>query len=152
VADHQACRGAFRSQLAFAAQALGFGERGPDVGHADVEDDVGRVAGAAADAARDAGPVGGRDAVDEAVVFRLRYGLGDRGAGVELPAEQLTEVVPELLWVFADDLEVHDRVCHDHILSAVRRNDCRGTRNSSAGGPRPSWEDGAGGSGAGRDG
>ena len=104
---------------ALAAEALGLGERGLDVGHADVEDDVGRVAGASADAARDARPVGGRDAVNEAVVSRLRHRFGDRGAGVELPAEQLAEVAPELVRVVADDLEVHNRVCHEYSFPRI---------------------------------
>src|SRR6202035_6030232 len=112
----QACRWPFRSHLASAAQALGLSQGGADVGHADVEDDVGRVACAAADAARNASSVGGRDAVDEAVVRRPGDRFGDRGAGVELPAEQLTEVVPELFWVLADDLEVHNRVFHEYSL------------------------------------
>jgi hypothetical protein len=63
VADHQACRCPFGAHLALAAQTLGLGQGGLDVGHADVEDDVDRVVGASADAARDACPVGGRDAV-----------------------------------------------------------------------------------------
>jgi hypothetical protein len=45
---------------------------------------------------------------------RLGHRFGDRGTGVELPAEQLTEVVPELARVLADDLEVHNRVCHEY--------------------------------------
>ena len=49
MADHQACRCPFGAHLAFAAQALGLGQGGLDVGHADVEDYVGLVAGAAAD-------------------------------------------------------------------------------------------------------
>jgi len=90
-------------------------------------------------AAGNAGPVGGRDAVDEAVVRRLGDRFGDRGAGVELPSEQLTEVVPELLWVLADDLEVHNRVCHEYslrrslvLLAMLRFNDRGRARNSSA--------------------
>ena len=43
LADYQACRRPFGTHLAFAAQALGFGQGGLDVGHADVEDDVARV-------------------------------------------------------------------------------------------------------------
>jgi hypothetical protein len=50
----------FGSHLAFAAKALGFGQGGLDVGHADVEDDVAGVVGTSADAAGDAGPVRGR--------------------------------------------------------------------------------------------
>jgi hypothetical protein len=74
VTDHQARRCPFGSHLAFAAQALGFGRGGLGIGHADVEDDVAGVAGASADAARDAaGPVRGRDAVNETVVG---YGPG----------------------------------------------------------------------------
>jgi len=68
VADYQACRCPLGSHLALAAQALGFGQGRLDIGHADVEDDVARVAGTSADTARDAGPVGGGDAVNEAVV------------------------------------------------------------------------------------
>jgi hypothetical protein len=57
------------AHLAFAAQALGLGQGRLDVGHADVEDDVAWVAGTSAYAARDACLVGGRDAVNEAVVW-----------------------------------------------------------------------------------
>jgi hypothetical protein len=58
VTDHQACRGAFWSHLALAAEPLGFSQGGLDVGHADVEDDVGRVAGASPDAAGNPGSAG----------------------------------------------------------------------------------------------
>src|SRR6185437_3370776 len=112
VTDHEAGRRPFRPELAFAAEPLRFPQRGLHIGHPDVEDDVGRVAGAPADPTGNPGAVGGGDAVDEPVVGRLRYRLGDRGAGVKAPAEQLAEVVPQPLRVLADDLEVNDRVCH----------------------------------------
>ena len=68
--DHQAGRRAFGPQLALAAEALGFGEGGLDVGHADVEDDVGRVAFAAADTVGATGPIVGYEGLC----------LDDRGA------------------------------------------------------------------------
>ena len=70
MADHQARRCPFWSHPAVAAEPLGFGQGGLYIGHADVEDDVARVVGAAADTARDAGTVGGLDAVNETVVGR----------------------------------------------------------------------------------
>lgn len=61
----------FGSYLAFAAQSLGFGQGGLDIGHADVEDDIGRVAGPSANGAWGAGNVERGDAVNETVVRRL---------------------------------------------------------------------------------
>src|SRR5580704_3773645 len=112
VADHQAGRRLDRAHLALPAQALGPLQRRLDVGDADVEDHVAVVRGASADAAGNPGSVAGRAAVHEPVVRWLRHRLRDRGAHVELPAEQVTEVAPELLRVLANDLEVHDRLGH----------------------------------------
>jgi hypothetical protein len=95
------------------AQALGLLEGGLDVGNADIEEHVAVIARASADATRDPSPVAGRDAVHEAVVARLRHRLGDRGADVELPAEQFAEVTPQVCRILPDDLEVH------HWLSMV---------------------------------
>src|SRR6185437_5831766 len=116
VADHQARRRPLGSHPALAAEALRFGQGGLDVRYADVEDDAARIPGTAADAARNAAPVGSRDAVHETVVRRLGDRLGDGGTSVELPAEQFTEVAAELLRVLADDLEVHNRVRHEDSL------------------------------------
>src|SRR6185437_9706987 len=58
-------------------------------------------------------------AVHEAVVVRLGYRRRDRGARVELPAEQLTKVAPELRRLLPDDLEVHNRLRHGYSLRAV---------------------------------
>src|ERR1700748_1801312 len=102
VTDHETGRCPFRPQHAFAAEPLRFPQRGLHVGHADVEEDVARIAAAPADPTGNPGAVGGGDAVDEPVVGRLRYRLGNRGAAVKTPVEQLTEVVPQLLRVLAD--------------------------------------------------
>src|ERR1700722_1282417 len=118
VAAHQAGRRLDRAHLALPAQALGPLQRRLHVGNADVEDHVAVVRGAAADAAGNPGSVAGWAAVHEPVVRRLRHRLSDGGAHVELPAEQVTEVAPELLGVLADDLEVHDRLCHGYSFRA----------------------------------
>ena len=81
-----------------------------DIGDADVEDRVALVVWAAADAARDSGAVGGRVAVDEAVVAGLGDCSGDRAAGVELPSEEVGVVAAELGRIPSGDLEVHDGV------------------------------------------
>src|SRR6266567_2704258 len=116
VADHQAGRRPLGAHPALPAEALGPLQGGLDIGNADVEDHMAVVACASADAARDPGPVAGRDAVHEAVVRRLRYRLRDRGAGVELPSEQFAEVTPELRRILPDDLEVHNRLSHGYSL------------------------------------
>jgi hypothetical protein len=111
VADDEArARVLLGTQQALAAQALGLLQRRLDVGDADVEDRVARVAPPAADAARDADAVVGRVSVGEPVVARLRDGRRDRPAGIELPAEQLAVVAAELLRVDPGDLEVDDGV------------------------------------------
>src|SRR5690242_9182559 len=116
VADDQARRSPLGAHQALPAQALGPGQGGLDVGHGDVEDGVALVARAAADAAGDPGPVAGGHAVDEAVARRVRHRLGDRRGQVELPAEQLAEVVAQFSRVLPDDLEVHYRLAHNGSL------------------------------------
>src|SRR4029078_2629173 len=106
--------------------------------HADVEHRVGLVRRAAADAAGNPGSVAGI-AVHAAVVVRLGCRRRDRGARVELPAEQLAEVAPELRRLLPDDLEVHNRLRHGYSLRAGRARGCRppsddghGPENSAA--------------------
>jgi hypothetical protein len=91
-------------------------EGGRDVGNADIEEHVAVIARASADATRDPSPVAGRDALHEAVVARLRHRLGDRGADVELPAEQFAEVTPQIRRILPDDLEVHHWLSHAYSL------------------------------------
>jgi hypothetical protein len=67
VAGHEACRRPPGAHPALAAEALGLLQGGLDIGNADIEDHMAFVARASADAARDPGPVGGRDAVHEAI-------------------------------------------------------------------------------------
>src|SRR5579859_4630662 len=116
VAHHQARRRPLGAHPALPAQAFGLLQGGLDIGNADVEEHMAFIAPASADTTRDPGPVAGRDAVHEAVVQRIRHRFGDRGTGVELPAEQFAEVAPELRRLLPDDLEMHDRLSHDHSL------------------------------------
>jgi hypothetical protein len=121
MSDHQAGGSPLGTHPALAAQALGLPQGGLDIGNAHVEEHMALVPRSAADAARDPGPVAGRDAVHEAIVGRLRHRLRDRGTGVEVPAEQLAEVAPELRRVLPDDLEVHDRLSHGYSLPRCQR-------------------------------
>ena len=104
--------------VTLASETLGFLERGPDIGNADVEEHVALVGRAPADTTRDPGSVACCDAVHEAVILWLRHGRGYRRAGVELPAEQFAEVAAEPRWIFPDDLEVHNWLPHDPSLPA----------------------------------
>jgi hypothetical protein len=97
--------GARPAHPALGAGALGLLQGGLDIGNADVEDHMAFVARASADATRDPGPVGGRDAVHEAIIHRLRHRLCDWGARVELPSEQVAEVAPELRRILPHVLE-----------------------------------------------
>jgi hypothetical protein len=90
----------------FSAEALSLLERGLDVGNAHVEQDAPFIAFTAAETTVD--PIAGRAPVHESVVARLGDGLGGRVAGLELPAEQLAVVAPELRRIPSDDLEVYD--------------------------------------------
>src|ERR1700743_2744893 len=114
VADHQASRGSLRAHLPCPAKALCLLQGGFDIGHANVENRVARVARATADAAWYPGPVVGRDAVHEPVVQRFRHRLRDRRTRVELPPEEFAVVAPELRRVRPDDLEVHHWLSHDY--------------------------------------
>src|SRR4051812_7022261 len=97
-----------------AAQALGLGQGRRDVGHLDVERHVPLVAlGPAGDAAADPGAVGVRVAL--ALDRPVLHGV----VGVDGPAEQLGVVALQRLAVLADDLEVHDGMAHDGLLSMV---------------------------------
>jgi Resolvase, N terminal domain len=113
VADHEICPWVpFGTHPARPAEALGFLERGLDVGNAHVEDRVGVVAHTSADAAWDPRPIAGRVAVHEPVVPRLGDRLRSRSGGVELPSEQVAVVAPELVRIFPDDLKVHNWLSH----------------------------------------
>jgi hypothetical protein len=54
-----------------------------------------------------------------------------RASGVELLAEQLTDVTPELLVVLADDFEVHNRLAmvSPPLQAPSRPGACRGGRS-----------------------
>jgi hypothetical protein len=106
----------FGAHSARPAEALGFTERGLDVGNADVKDHVTVVVDASANPTRDPRPIAGGVAVYEPVIPRLGDRFRDRSARVEIPSEQGAIVTPKLLGILADDLKVHNWLSHNEYL------------------------------------
>src|SRR5215210_9384799 len=97
-----------RAHDPLATEALGLGEGCLDVGNRDVEGDVAFVAGRpAGDAAADA-----RIAVGREVAVARHHPVVHLVVGVDLPVEELGVVLPQLVSVLANDLEVDYRLTH----------------------------------------
>ena len=107
--DDQATRRGGGSHHAGASEFFGASQRGFDVRHAHVEDSVALVIRSASDTTPDARPVVRGDQIEESVAVRIGYLLRDGRWCVELPAEELTEVLAQPCRILRYDLEMHHR-------------------------------------------